>query len=288
MITLPDAFDVKALYEAILNHNFNQSLHKGTLPEAEFNQFLVQDIKCYLPVYVEVLQQLIDCAPKQTIKDKLTQLKKETVDYETSLHHEYVSALFNQELPAKIPVIENYCEHLHNQKTYAYRLAALTPCLWLYASLGEDLALDKLDKNHHYYTWLSGYADADFKKSAKKMVDLLEQAFEAADESERKKLVNIFKQSLRHELAFFEASYSNSHQNTLGFTLGHPGLIAGLSGLAIAAFTMISLCLLGVGLVAAASVSVGVGAMGAGMLFFAMRETEKNQTNPLAENKKFC
>lgn len=213
MILLPAKLNAEPLFSEISNHAFNQALRAGTLPSTTFNRFLTQD-KIYLSYYSDALRQATLCAPTEAIQDTLTSFRKDTLAYEAELYKTYyipdTTLSFFQTPPEPIIEIKQYGEHLLAQDSYADQISALTPCFWLYASLGKTHPSESFSKDHPYLPWLETYTDPSFKVAAEQMVGLLEGCFnDAKTEDEHAKMSRIFFKSLEHELAFFDVSYSD-------------------------------------------------------------------------------
>ncbi|MCH9756206.1 MAG: hypothetical protein K0U37_03300, partial [Gammaproteobacteria bacterium] len=107
-----------------------------------------------------------------------------------------------------IPVVKAYGSHLLGQVGYARNMAAVTPCFWLYASIGDHIDLGALSSDHPYLPWLEAYADPSFKTAAEQMTALLSECFKnERDSSEHAVLIHIFFQSLKYEAKFFDDIY---------------------------------------------------------------------------------
>jgi thiaminase len=226
MIQLPVWINALPLFTTIFHLPFNQAMRLNTLPKPAFNRFLTQD-KIYLAYYGEALRHAALCAPNEEAREQLNRFRKDTLAYEAELYQVYLIP-DNQHphgfftAPEKpIYVIKAYGQHLLKQPDYAAKIAALAPCFWLYASIGDELDLTSIPKNHPYLAWLETYADPDFRVAAEQLVALLEDCFEnAKDDAERAQLTHIFFQSLKYEMAFFEVSYpKQAAKNEVDFSM---------------------------------------------------------------------
>jgi hydroxymethylpyrimidine/phosphomethylpyrimidine kinase len=90
-----------------------------------------------------------------------------------------------------------------------WSLAAVLPCYWLYAEVGQRLHAAYLDagapSDHPYADWLKTYADEDFAAATRNAINFTDAAAVAASAGERAAMVEAFTQSCRYETAFFDA-----------------------------------------------------------------------------------
>ncbi len=93
--------------------------------------------------------------------------------------------------------------------SYAVVLAAILPCYWLYAEVGQQLHTAYVDAgapaDHAYADWLKTYADEDFAAATRKAINFTAAAAVAASGTERTAMMDAFTQSCRYETAFFDA-----------------------------------------------------------------------------------
>ncbi len=211
------------LFNQILHNRFNEALRSNAMPIRVFNQFIVQD-KLYLGYYEQALRRAVLCAPENA-KNVLERFRTDTIQYEKDLFACYLvpekKLGFFQVTNQPLPVVKAYGAHLLRQETYVRKIAALAPCFWLYASIGEHIDLSTLSKDNPYRPWLLAYANPTFKTAAGEMVALLDDGFKAVeDDVERAKLVHIFFQSLKYEARFFEDTYPATLQEAAVASLG--------------------------------------------------------------------
>ena len=110
------------------------------------------------------------------------------------------------------PVTKGYLDHLlavSVQGSYAVLLAAILPCYWLYAEVGDRLHAGFLARGegavHPYAAWLETYADEAFAAATRQAIAFTDAAAGAASAQERAAMRTAFFQSSRFELDFFDA-----------------------------------------------------------------------------------
>ncbi|MDQ1578990.1 MAG: hydroxymethylpyrimidine/phosphomethylpyrimidine kinase, partial [Microbacteriaceae bacterium] len=92
---------------------------------------------------------------------------------------------------------------------YAVLVAAMLPCYWLYAEVGERLHAQFLSLGdrgaHPYADWLITYADEVFAATTRQAIVLTNAAARAASTTERTAMRRAFSQSSQFEVDFFDA-----------------------------------------------------------------------------------
>ena len=81
----------------------------------------------------------------------------------------------------------------------------MTPCMRLYAWLGQQLRAAHPDHAHAYSPWIATYASDDFDALAARLETLLDRT---AREAPEEGLFSVYRQALELELAFLEAVYA--------------------------------------------------------------------------------
>ena len=117
-------------------------------------------------------------------------------------------AAWRRALAAGFPVVHDagFTEVTPGSQT----AAAVLPCFWLYADLGERLAAGAFgdvanDPGHPYATWLRTYGDPAFSLANRRAIDLVTGLAAAATPAVRERMRRAFRVSSEHELAFFAA-----------------------------------------------------------------------------------
>jgi len=181
---------------------FVRGLREGDLPADRFAWYLAQDA-VYLGEYARVLARTSALAPDAADQAFWARSAASAVAVEAELHRSRIGSAS----PAPAPATRAYTDHLHATSvrgSYAELAAALLPCFWLYADLGERLAAAN-HPGHAYRDWLTTYADPGFAASTRAAIGAVERAAAAAGPAERERMGGAFLRSMELELAFFEA-----------------------------------------------------------------------------------
>jgi len=201
-------------WEAYTRHEFVRRLGDGSLPEAAFRMYLVQDYLFLIQharAYALAAYKARNLADMRTAKDGLAAL----VDVEMGLHLR-VCKRWGLDAAA----VEATPEH---QATVAYTRyvldigqsgdlldlqVALIPCALGYAEIGQHLTpggVKALDPAHPYYEWISEYAGDAYQQvaaEARAWLDVLGQRYACAQRFDD--LVSIFATASRLEADFWQ------------------------------------------------------------------------------------
>ncbi|MGO4147520.1 bifunctional hydroxymethylpyrimidine kinase/phosphomethylpyrimidine kinase [Paenarthrobacter sp. YAF11_1] len=195
--------------EAIYRLSFIDGLQSGDLPEAAFNYYLAQDA-IYLNGYSRVLARAGALAPTEEEQLFWAKASQQCLEVESELHRNWLSTREASSVTG--PVTKSYVDHLVASTatgSYSVVLAAILPCYWLYAEVGQQLHASFVDAGspaaHPYADWLRTYADEEFAAATRNAINFTDAAAVAASEGERAAMVEAFAQSCRYETAFFDA-----------------------------------------------------------------------------------
>jgi len=189
--------------------DFIRGLATGDLAEKDFAYYLAQDA-LYLNGYSRVLARTSALAPSEAEQLFWAGSAQHCLEVETELHRSWLSTR-----PAQGglgPVTKAYVDHLTAASasgSYAVLAAAVLPCFWLYAEVGEKLHAQFVASGepdaHAYAAWLRTYADEAFAEATRRAVAIVDEAGRKASDHERAAMVTAFKQSCRLEVEFFDA-----------------------------------------------------------------------------------
>lgn len=203
--------------ERIDNLALLTELADGSLAPERFVEYIAQD-DFYLRGYARALAMLAVRAPDSQAAAFWAQSAGEAVAAEIMMH----DALLNDPLlaTAEKPAVASPTTraYVNMQQTavaydpYPVGVAAVLPCYWVYAEVGEKLGRRaSLVADHPYATWVGAYADPVFQETAVKAVALLNQAAEGADEATRAAMMTAFIDATYYEEQFWARSYDLQH-----------------------------------------------------------------------------
>jgi thiaminase/transcriptional activator TenA len=202
------------LWRRIHAHPFVRGLGDGSLPLAAFRFYMVQDY-VFLVAFCRVLALGAAKADDLDTMTRFAGLLHETLATEMSLHRAYAArfGISEAELEAAEPsptthAYTAHLQHVAHAGTLGELAAALLPCQWGYAEIGQTLDRDAPRPLHELYgDWIAAYASPEFGALAEWLRGLVDRLGAAAGADERVRMARQFLLSSRHELAFWEAAW---------------------------------------------------------------------------------
>jgi len=209
--------------EAVETMPFIRALADGSLPTDAFAFYLAQD-SAYLVEFARVLSAASMMAPDAPARTFYASSAYTALEVESTLHREWLAdndpgaaagdargAGPNQRSTAGAepsPVTSAYTNHLLAAcvgGSYPVLLAAVLPCFWLYAHIGDVLLHRAGDLDTHpYRRWIATYADPGFQEATRAACAHTDRAAEVADAGTRERMLAAFERSSMHEYLFFD------------------------------------------------------------------------------------
>lgn len=204
--------DVKDVFNAIIKHPFIEKLSKGTLPEAVFRVYIIQDA-LYLDEYARILALLASKAPKEEWVKSFVEDSSAIIDFEKALHREYFSkwGLTYDEVRSTLqnPTNLAYVNHLWRSvllEEFPVGVAAVAPCYWIYLEVGRHLEAQS-PPNELYRKWIATYSSKEYTKYVIRILNIMDELLSSASELVRIKAARAFRLSAGYEYMFWDAAY---------------------------------------------------------------------------------
>jgi thiaminase len=192
--------------DAVRTMPFIAALADGSLPPDAFAFYLAQDA-AYLVEFSRVLSAASVMAPHPRAQGFYATSAGTALEVETTLHREWLSG-HGTGVAEPSPVTSAYTNHLLAAclgGSYPVVVAAVLPCYWLYAQIGDELLRLAGDlTGHPYRRWIGTYADPGFQEAARQACLLADEAAEGADAATRGRMLTAFERSSMHEYLFFD------------------------------------------------------------------------------------
>ena len=164
------------LAASCLRHPFVVALRRGTLEAALFSGYVAQDaffLRTFLKAYALALARTNDAAAECEFHALMGGPLEEL-----ELHRAYAAELgINLEHVIPNRACEAYTDFLLHTAWHtspSETLAAMTPCMHLYAYLGAELA-PALSDSHPYRRWIATYSSREFSELASRVEGLLDR-----------------------------------------------------------------------------------------------------------------
>jgi thiaminase/transcriptional activator TenA len=190
---------------ACREHPFVRALGDGTLPEAVFRRYVAQDafyLRGFFRAYALAAARLERPAHLEAFHEFMGGALEEM------RMHARTAERLGIDLDAVVPfeATRSYVGHLSDlgwHGTAGEILAAMAPCMRLYAHLGVELSAGlEAGTAHPYREWIEAYSGGEFVDLCDRLESLLG---ELAADTIRVREAYAF--SMRCELAFFEAAW---------------------------------------------------------------------------------
>jgi thiaminase/transcriptional activator TenA len=172
--------DIEHIFAAILRHPFVTGLTDGSLPREAFRHYVVQDAH-YLRGYARALAL---CAAKAAEPQDTVMFAAHAggaVAAEQGLHAALLADLgLTADAAAAVPVAPTtraYISYLFATAydgSFAEAVAAVLPCYWIYARVGEEL-LTRGSPDPLYARWIAMYGGAEFQTVVDAVLELTDR-----------------------------------------------------------------------------------------------------------------
>ncbi len=202
------------LWEAQLQHPFVRGIGDGTLEEARFRRWVLQDYG-YLREYARVFAWAVARSDNLASMGWFAKVLDLTLNTEMALHRKYAArfGISPEALEAEPmwPTTRAYTDFLVRTAAdgdMADLLAALLPCAWGYLVVGEALAQAPRPADARYAEWIDQYASEEFAEATAWLRSELDRVAAGATEAGLRRLEEIFVLSSRYELRFWEMCWA--------------------------------------------------------------------------------
>lgn len=204
-----DTADVRA---RIAEHPFITGLCDGTLSRDAFAHYVIQDAH-YLRHYTRALTACAARAPIPAETAMFLDHAAGAIAAERDLHAQLLDALGLDPLAAAAAPIApttlaytSYLTAVTATGDYAEAVAAVLPCYWIYAEVGEQLAATG-SVDPVYQRWIDSYAGEQFQQVVAQVLAVADRLGAAAGSAQRTAMGERFHTAARYEWLFFDAAY---------------------------------------------------------------------------------
>ena len=195
-------------------HPFLRGIADGTLAAERFSFYVRQDY-LFLIEYARLLALGAARAPDLATMRRFSELTTEILVTEMDLHRSFAAefgiSAVELEAESPSPTTQGYADFLVRTAAhgdFAELAAALLPCMWGYAELGQVLAAEGRSPDDRYARWVDMYASPAFGELAAWCRALVDRLGATLPDEGRARLERAFVTSSRYELAFWEMAWS--------------------------------------------------------------------------------
>lgn len=204
--------ETEPIFSAILAHPFVSGLTDGTLNSEAFAYYVAQDVH-YLRDYARALAVVGAKAPTLADTAMFARHAAEIVEVELALHQKLSPEIgLEPSTLDRVPVAPTtraYTSYLLATVyagSFAEGLAAILPCYWIYARVGEEL-IRHGSPDTRYQRWIDSYGGEAFAATVAEVLELTDRTgltLTAADEAAARAH---FVTTSRYEWMFFDAAH---------------------------------------------------------------------------------
>ena len=203
---------IEGLYDQILAHPFLAGLADGSLDQARFRFYVVQDA-LYLRDYARALSVCGARAPAEDDVAMFNQHAAGAIAVERELHEGFLAdfGLTSAEVEVipMAPTNQAYTSYLLASVyagSFPEALAAVLPCYWIYAEVGAHL-LARGSPDPLYQRWIDTYGGEEFAAVVQAVRDLTDRVGAVLGEAELARVFERFATTSRYEWMFWDAAW---------------------------------------------------------------------------------
>jgi thiaminase/transcriptional activator TenA len=188
-----------------LAHPFVRGIADGSLAPARYRRFIAQDayfLEAFARGYAHCLARSPDRAGLYEFHRLLDGVFEELELHRGAAERLRIDLARVEPAPATLDYTRFLQEAIATGTTVGETLAAMTPCVRLYAYLGTELGREPPGEGHPYREWVETYADEEFQALAALIESLLDR-YSTGSPREREH----YHRAMALEHAFFEAAW---------------------------------------------------------------------------------
>ena len=201
---------VGPLWNQVVDHPFVLELGDGTLPEEKFQAYFEQDY-LFLKDWVKVLGLGVAKSPDfDSARQVCAFLNDGLIGEEPLFRQAFRDMRLSADDVGRLQPLPTTLAYGGLLKSIAFEgsfleiAAALLAIEWPYLQWAQNLnAAGKKPSNIYYQAWIDIHASQGMQD----IVAFLRKALDGAGETERYRLMEVFRQSLRYEYLFWEMAY---------------------------------------------------------------------------------
>jgi thiaminase/transcriptional activator TenA len=198
------------IWRAKLDHPVVRGIGDGSLDLERFTYWVRQDYR-FLVEYCRFFGLAAARAPDLDTLMRFADLLQATARGEMNLHRALAAELgiteAQLEAEPMAPVTRGYTDFLVRTAAtgdVVELAAALLPCMWGFAEIGQTLKARGLPAAPHCARWIETYASPEFAALAAWCRDLVDRLGEGLAEATRRRVEDAFLTSSRYEYLFWE------------------------------------------------------------------------------------
>jgi thiaminase/transcriptional activator TenA len=203
---------IASVYRRILAHPFLTGLTDGTLAEAAFRFYAIQDA-LYLREYARGLSLLGAKSPTDDAAIMFNEHAKTALVVERALHGSFFAQwhlspqdVYTTPMAPNNVLYTSYLLRVAYERPFHEGLGAFLPCYWIYWEVGKELER-RGSPVPMYQQWIDTYAGDEFANVVKQVLALSNEVAEALTAEEQERTAAHFMMTSRFEYMFWDMGY---------------------------------------------------------------------------------
>jgi thiaminase/transcriptional activator TenA len=203
---------IDSVYRRILGHPFLTGLTDGTLAEAAFRFYAIQDA-LYLREYARGLSLLGAKSPTDDAAIMFNEHAKTALVVERALHGSFFAQwhlspqdVYTTPMAPNNVLYTSYLLRVAYERPFHEGLGAFLPCYWIYWEVGKELER-RGSPVPMYQQWINTYAGDEFASVVKQVLALSNEVAEALTAEEKERTAEHFIMTSRFEYMFWDMGY---------------------------------------------------------------------------------
>lgn len=195
------------IYDAILNHPFNNELLDGSLSDERFQYYIKQDVM-YLHDFSKC-NAMLAVKLSSNYADVFLKMAEYAIVTEKNMLSNYASVCNNKSSSHVTSAMLGYTSYLIRSCTMedvAVGVAAVLPCSLVYNEVGKAMIQHVAD-NNKYKKLIQTYVDDDFQQALKEVIEIFNALASNVSEEIHNKMLEVFRISMCWEWHFLDEVY---------------------------------------------------------------------------------
>lgn len=203
---------IQGIYDRILAHPFLTGMTDGTLVDAAFRYYAIQDA-LYLRDFSRGLALLAAKSPSDDTVVMFSEHARTAIVVERALHESFFADwnltpqdVYRTPMAPHTLLYTSYLLRIAYDRPFHEGLGAFLPCYWIYWEVGK--ALERRGSPVALYQrWIDTYASADFAAVVQQVIALTNQVAATLTAADRERLAQHFVMTSRFEYLFWDMGY---------------------------------------------------------------------------------
>lgn len=203
---------IQGIYDRILAHPFITGLIDGTLADAAFRFYAIQDA-LYLRDFSRGLALLAARSPSDDTVVMFSDHARTAIVVERALHESFFADwkltpqdVYQTPMAPHTLLYTSYLLRIAYDRPFHEGLGAFLPCYWIYWEVGKALKR-RGSPVALYQRWIDTYASADFAAVVQQVIALTDQVAATLTAADRERLAQHFVMASRFEYLFWDMGY---------------------------------------------------------------------------------